>query len=330
MNRRIDDDQLVELLRRAGTDVELDQARIMSIVNGALPGLEDRPIRRPVAQLQRRAPIQLLALPMVAALAVGLVLVVKGGVPPQSERIGIVAGQTATDQATPAPVPTARLGDSRSITSPPLRPGSQTGPTTGASLSAPSGPVTGSGNISVEVAPVPQGSVYRLPLHGSREWLVVGSSADGSQPRFPPAASGVGPVQVMGSGQSIEVGPYRLSWDSGATGTPTNQSGTWTTALGSVRGAMSGLRLPVRTQHLPAKIVLLAGTVGGSGQVTVRAGADARVDVELPSCLGQICPAVVTITVGADHESSSAGEMMIDLNATGENTKVGLAAVELD
>jgi hypothetical protein len=337
MNRRIDDDQLVRLLRRAGTEVELDRARIMAVVNSASSGPQTRSIHRQLPPLKRRSPMQLLALPMAAVLGVGLALVVKGGVPAESERIGIVVGQTPQGHPVLPPAPTSRLGDSRSITAPPRTTDGSTGSTTGTggqgspgtSPSAPSGSVVNAGIFNVEVAPVPQGSTYRLPLNGGRQWLVVGSSPDGSQPHFPPDASTLGPAQVMGSGQSIEAGPYKLSWDPGATGTQVQQSGTWMVVAGSVRGVESGLRIPVRVQHQPpVKIVLLTGLVGSGGQVTV-SGADTKATAQLPSCGEPICPAVVTITLGTDSQPSNVQEMVIDLNATGKDAKVGLAAVEL-
>lgn len=338
MNRHIDDGQLARLLRRAGTDVELDPARIMAIVNGASSDPQTRPIRRPLPPLKRRSPMQLLALPMAAVLGVGLALVVKGGVPAESERIGIVVGQTPRDHSVLPPPPTSRLGDSKSITAPPRTPGGPTGPSAGTggqgspgtSPSAPPGSVVNAGIFNVEVAPVPQGSAYRLPLNGGRQWRVVGSSPDGSQPHFPPNTSTLGPVQVMGSGQSIETGPYNLSWDPGATATQVQQSGTWMVVAASVRGAESGLRIPVRVPHQPpVKIVLLTGLVGSGGQVTVR-GVDTSATAQLPSCGAPVCPAVVTLTLGSDPQSSNVHEVVIDLNATGAGARIGLAAVELD
>jgi hypothetical protein len=338
MNRRIDDRELVELLRHAGTDVELDVGRILSIVDGASPETRTHPIRRPIARLQRRSPLQLLALPMAAAVAVGLVLAVKGVGGPTPERIKIVTGRTATDGATPSATPTvtstSKLGDAKSITAPTQPGGNSTGSTRGpaggqAGGTASSAPTqASSGGTSIEVAPVRQGTAFRLPMHASRGWLLVGSARDGSQPHSNVGGVALGPAQVMGAGPAVEVGPYDVGWAAGSAGTSATRSGTWLTVPGIVRGVPSGLRIPVRVQRTPARITLLTGTVGGGGRVAVSVG-KSSVTAELPSCTQAICPAVVTVTL--DPTTQQPGiTVMIELNGTGADGKVGLAAVELD
>lgn len=336
MNRRIDERQLVQLLREAGKDVELDRDRIMRIVDAGAtapqPAPQPGPLRRPVAKLRQRRPIELLALPMAAALAVGLVLVVKDGVKSAPERIKIVTGETTTTPSAPAPSATSRLGDARSITAPaqsaPPSGGPSAAPETtgpGAPGSAPAPQRRSGGNISVQVAPVPQGSAYRLPQNSALGWLLVGSAADGSQPRSTSGGSDLGPAQVLGQGQTVEVGPFDLSWASGSANTQATQSGTWLTVPGSVRGVLSGIRVPVRVHRFPATIRLLTGTVAGGGHIKVASGSS-EVTAELPSCTQPICPAVVTVQV----TQQDGADVMIDLNGTGADTKVGLAAVELD
>lgn len=328
MNRRIDEGQLVQLLRQAGTDVELDRNRIMAIVDRAATAApETRPIRRSVAQLQRPR-IQLLALPMAAALAVGMVLVIKGGLEPKSEHIKIVTGRTSTSPSVPDPTATSKLGGASSITAPSQthQEGPEDAPTAGTTPSSPSQHQPTTGNTSVQVAPVPQGSTFRLPLRTGVGWLLVGSTTDESQPQSHRGGSELGPAQVMGQGQTVEVGPYDLSWTTGAVTTQATRSGTWLTVPGAVHGVTSGIRVPVRVHRLPATITLLTGTIGGGGHITVIAG-DSRVTAELPSCTQPICPAVVTIQLG---QQSGTSDAIIDLNATGPDSKVGLAAVELD
>jgi hypothetical protein len=328
MNRRIDEGQLVQLLRQAGTDIELDRNRIMAIVDRGATAPQTRPLQRPVAQLKQRPRIQLLALPMAAALAVGMVLVFKGGMEPKSEHIKIVNQPAST--STPDPTATSKLGDARSITAPTQtqQPGSAgNAPAADAAPSSTGQQQPTTGNTSVQVAPVPQGSAYHLPLHGSVGWLLVGSAQDGSQPHSQQGGSDLGPAQVMGQGQTVEVGPYDLAWSAGATTTQATQSGTWMTVPGTAQGVPSGIRVPVRLHRLPATITLLTGTVGGGGHVKVSAGSS-QVTAELPSCTQPICAAVVTIQLG--QQQGTVNDVMIDFSATGADSKVGLAAVELD
>jgi hypothetical protein len=334
MNRRIDDEQLVQLLRQAGRDVELDRTRITSIIDGASDGPQARPLRCPAVRSPRRSPMQLLALPMAAGLAVGLVLVVKGNAPP-SERIKVVTRQSPTNPQSPSPTSTSQLGAAKSITAPTdstADPPTPEALETQATSVAPS--TTGaqrpgsSRRVSVEVAPTAQGSTYQLPLRNSQGWLLVGSAPDGSQPSSYAGRDLLGPAQVMGQGQTIEVGPYDVSWAPGSAGTTRNQSGTWMVVPGSARKVASGLRIPVRVQRLPAKITLLTGTVGGGGHVTVSM-AGSTVTAELPSCTKPICPAIVTVTLDPERRVSGSTDVVIDLNATGPDAKVGLAAVQL-
>jgi hypothetical protein len=331
MSRRIDERELVQLLRDAGADIELDLNRIMAMVDAGATAPRTGPLRRPVAKLRQRRPIELLALPMAAALAVGLVVVVKGGVGSTPEHIKIVTGrtgQTTTASGTPGPSTTSELGDARSITAPSQTPAAPAGGNARAGGNLPAAPPPQSptsGNTSIQVAPVPQGSTYKLPAHPALGWLLVGSAPDGSQPRSQSGGGNLGPAQVMGQSTAIEVGPYDLSWASGSATTTATQSGTWLTVPGSMRGVASGLRVPVRVHRFPATITLYAGTVGGGGHITVAAGSS-RMTAELPSCTQPICPAVITIQLGQQNASDAT----IDLNATGADTKVGLAAVELD
>jgi hypothetical protein len=337
MNRRIDDDQLVQLLRQAGRDVELDRTRIMSIIDGAPAGPQARPLRRPAVRSPRRSPMQLIALPMAAGLATGLVLVVKENTPP-SERIKVVTGQSPTTQQSPTPTSTSQLGAAKSITAQTGAATDPTAPATPETLETQATPVAPSttsaqrpgskGRVSVEVAPTAQGSTYQLPLRNSQGWLLVGSAPDGSQPRSYAGSDRLGPAQVMGQGQTIEVGPYDVSWAPGSATTTRNRSGTWMVVPGSARKVVSGLRIPVRVQRIPAKITVLTGTIGGGGHVTVSL-TGSTVTAELPSCTKPICPAIVTITLDPEHRASASTDVVIDLNATGPEAKVGLAAVQL-
>lgn len=342
MNRHIDEQELIQLLRHAGEDMELDVGRILSLVDSTSPGTETHPIRRSITRARRRAPLQFVALPMAAALAVGLVVAVKDGAGAKHERIKIVIGQTTTGGTTPAATPTvtstSKLGEATSITAPPQPAGDVTGltgGTTGGTTGSRAGSPTSSeprsaslGGTSIEVAPVRQGTAVRLPVRASRGWRLIGSAQNGSQPHSHVGGFDPGPVQVMGAGQSVEVGPYDVSWAAGSAGTSSTRSGTWLAVPGRVRGVPSGLRIPIRVQRTPARITLLTGTINGGGHVAVNNG-QSTVTAELPSCPETVCPSVVTVTLDPVPQQSSV-TVMIELSSTGAGSKVGLAAVELD
>ena len=327
MNRPIGEDDVIRLLRDAGRGVALDVYRIVDIIDCATRTTPVRARTRVGREPFRwRGPRRLLAVPLAAVLAGGVFVTVHAAVAPGPTSVRIV-GPASTVGPEPAPESTATLGDAKSITAAP------TPSSTGAAV-----PDPGTGgqntNVGVEltVTPTAVGTPYRLPLHDSREWLLVGGP--GGNQKHLPGGSAVGPAQVMGSGQAFSPGPFVLSWDA-SSGLPSGGSRDWLTAPDAVRGVPAALRVPVRVQQTSGTITLLAGAVGGGGKVRVEVsgakGVGAVLSRRLPACSGDaVCPVVITITLDKEHIGVRGAEVMVELSASDSGARVGLAAVELD
>lgn len=348
MKRRIDEDDVIRLLSQAGRDVELDRSRILDIVEGrsesasaAAGPRAPRPARRPEpvrpagstpSQTRRRASRRLLAIPLAAAMAGGAFVAVHAAVAPQHDRIRVV-GDPETSVARPpetTPAPTtaprsaSRLGPAKSITSAPAPVPTPAGSTAAGSAAA----VEADAGVSVTVAPAGTGTAHELSLQHAQAWLLTNDVQEPVQPHAPEGDSSVGPAQGMGSGHSVANSPYNLSWDPTTTGSGSGTSQQWLVAPAEVRGVPAGLRIPVRARHTPATITLFTGTVRGSGQVQVQAFGR-LVKASLPDCSQGPCPAIVTITLDPPQRRTGTAEVLIELNATGKDAGVGLAAVEL-
>jgi hypothetical protein len=344
--RRIDEQELIRRLSRAGGDVDLDAERILDLVDGRAgqpSGVGSRSRGRSLRML--RVPRRLLALPVVATVAAGVV----------GSQVLIASGQDRTVAHQPpwpavASPATSALGGSQSITaggnggagsgSRPSAGASRSGTTDGRS-SSPGPSDTGRGSttvtkvpgVTVVVSTLAAGSSRRLPLAGgATDTLVLAAGADGATAvHLPAGGSSLGPVQVTGSGQTVTPGPYQLDWTASS---GTGRSGDWLTAPQAGDGSSAGLRIPVRTPRPSSTITLFGGTVGGGAelrvQVSLGGGGKLGITAKLPSCGSGVCPDLVTITLDPSLGGQGSPDVVVDLAATSPGVRVGLAAVELD
>ncbi|MDQ1287018.1 MAG: hypothetical protein QG622_583 [Actinomycetota bacterium] len=199
-------------------------------------------------------------------------------------------------------------------------------------------------DLTVSVRPVPPGSTADVVKTPSDEWVVASENAASSQGLSSSSSGVLGPVQGLGGGYTTGAGPFtvrRPDPDSGAEVTSTS----WITAPGMSAGAPSGLRVPVRFQKLPATITLFVGTSAGRGRMTVtvhsttNGGSPLELPVELPSCVGNACPSVVTVVLGPSAVPPSTGSgttpgvasgtILIDLRSSDPAGRIGFAAASL-
>jgi hypothetical protein len=357
--RRIDEQELIRKLSRAGSDVELDAERILDLVedrskqsSGAGIGFRGRSIER--LRLSRR----LLAVPIVATVAAGVV----------GSQVLIASGQDRTMPREPpwpgvtAPA-TSSLGGSQSITTtgvgstaPETKPsvtpsqrGAAGGPSSTPVLSA-VGPgattVTRVSGLTIEVSRVAAGVSYRLPRTGNAidtlvlvaeaSALAAGTGTNGATAvHLPSGGTWVGAAQRLGGPElAVMAGPYQLDWSGfpGTSGTTTSDS--WLTSARPADGSTAGMRLPVRTPHPFSTISLYAGTIGGAGQlrleVSLGGGGKRNLTAALPDCGRSVCADLVTITLDPSLGGQGTPNVVIDLSATTSGARVGLAAAELD
>lgn len=315
-----DDEWLVDALRQAGTEVELDRARVRRKLDEAIADEQLTRARRRSAGRARgrrgagRTPV-LPVIMVAAASVVAFIAAVLNG-QPRTDSVTILGGEASPS----SPSTTATLGGGISVTA----------------ISRPTGGETGTrrptAERAVKVTPMPVGSSVRMPGGNDTQWLVL-AGADGVQVPGRHEPRRVGPAQVMGSGQSTVPGPFTLSWAADGAGPTVARTGSWLTVPDQERGVPSALRIPVRLERLPATITLHTGTVGGPGRVNVTlARPDGRFTTlvaELPACGQAACPAVVTVRLDPSDQPSGSAEVMIELTARGRGARVGLAAVQV-
>lgn len=332
MSRRIGEEEVIRLLRRAGRDVELNVSWIVDAIDGSTqtgpsrvapssagPSRAARP-GRDRESLRRYRPRRLLAVPLAAVLAGGVFVTVHAAVATDPGQVRVEEGASELPTTTASP-PDSTLGDAKSITVAPVAPDA------GSTLKSVSR--NAAIGATLTVSPVISETSYRMPLRNGGEWVLTSSVSEKDQRSVPAGEPAIGPAQSLGSGQAVSASPFVLSW--GASG----ESQRWLTSPGEARGVPAALRVPVRVKQAAGTITLLAGTVGGGGTVKVEVpGKKDKSEVlsqRLPDCPGDIpCPAIVTIKLDTKHAAARGNEVMIELSASRASDKVGLAAVELD
>jgi hypothetical protein len=324
--------RLAEELRRAGTEVELDTERVRrrfadQVAADRAGTRRGRHGRRgatgPWLPAGNGSRLPVLSLSMVGAAVLILivsVLVAQSG--PSSVEVvdGGVAnspGPTATATASPPDAGPSRTSEA---------------PNPSRTSEGIDGPITVTPSLVDDITVTSTSPNSRVNLGSLKgTWLVAGLPG-GQQVTGPGSVQGLGPVQVMGSGDRVDTGPYQVVWPHGSrTGGTSN---TWLVVPRQVRGAPSGLRVPLRLKKVPATITVYTGTVGGAGRLRVtvqESGGDVTPQVvELPGCTQAACPAVVRIPLGPDIQMSGSLDVVLEIEATGRDASVGLSVVQLN
>lgn len=330
---------LTDLLHGEANRHEPDRASILRMIEEREAAERSAAPRRPAGRSERPAPVagrRRIAWPVAAAAVTALTMATVAGartLVPAPDQTGTATATTTGDHI---------LGPPLSIdTSAPDTPDAAetTAPATGpssANVAAPNATSPGhpgtpvADAVSIRVAPTPDGTRLTLPRGDDRDWILVGSRADGRTIRAKKPTRPLGSVTVSGYGPSIVDGPYRISFTGGAPEQSRDDDHTWQ----SITAVDGRLRITVPLQGDRFTVDVYAGTIRAAGQVGVQVlGSGAEpVRAQLAPCQRDVCPTIVSVTVdGAALPGGGSGELAIDLGPAvpGSGLGIGLAAVVL-